>query len=105
MLLKYEDYERLLGGWNVIDLLGATPGIEDVGFDPPRSRESDPTQGAVLRDWLDGDVDRAFAGRFIPVDDEVGRRAATLHVSDPAPFRDALIVATALVHRMAVVTR
>ena len=39
VLLRYEDYERLLGGWNIIDLLGATPGIEDVEFEPPRSRE------------------------------------------------------------------
>ena len=66
---------------------------------------SDPSQGAVLREWLDGDVAPAFAGRTIPVDADVGRRAATLHVPDPAPFRDALIGATALVHRMAVVTR
>jgi len=28
-----------------------------------------------------------------------------LHVPDPAPFRDALIGATALVHRLVVVTR
>jgi len=33
------------------------------------------------------------------------RRAAVLHVPDPAPFRDALIGATALVHDMTVVTR
>lgn len=39
------------------------------------------------------------------MDELVARRAAALHVPDPAPFRDALIGATALVHRMAVVTR
>ena len=43
--------------------------------------------------------------RVLPVDEAVARRAAALHVPDPAPFRDALIGATALVEGMTVVTR
>ena len=66
---------------------------------------SDPAQGAVLRSWLDQSVAAAFKGRVLPVDERVARRAAALHVPDPAPFRDALIGATALIHDMAVVTR
>jgi len=66
---------------------------------------SDPKQGAVLRAWLDGSVTDAFDDRVIPVDGEVARRAAGLHVPDPAPFRDGLIAGTALVHGMTVVTR
>lgn len=66
---------------------------------------SDPRQGAVLRSWLDQSVTAAFADRMLPVDAAVARTAASLHVPDPAPFRDALIGGTALVHRMAVVTR
>jgi predicted nucleic acid-binding protein len=65
----------------------------------------DPAQGRVLRRWLDRSVASAFAERFLPVDERVARRAAALHVPDPAPFRDALIAATALVHTMTVVTR
>jgi predicted nucleic acid-binding protein len=65
----------------------------------------DPAQGAVLRRWLDNSVVAAFADRFLPVDERVARRAAALHVPDPAPFRDALIAATALSHGMTVVTR
>ncbi len=65
----------------------------------------DPTQGAVLRAWLDQSVTAAFKNRVIAVDERVARRAAALHVPDPAPFRDALIGATALVHEMTVVTR
>ena len=65
----------------------------------------DPVRGAVLRSWLDTSVAAAFAGRVLPVDEIVARRAAALHVPDPAPFRDALIAATALTQRMAVVTR
>ena len=66
---------------------------------------ADPTQGELLRRWLDGSVAVAFAERVLPVDEAVARRAAALHVPDPAPFRDALIGATAIVHRMVVVTR
>jgi toxin FitB len=66
---------------------------------------SDPDQGAVLRAWLDRSVAVAFAGRVLAVDEQVARRAASLHVPDPAPFRDALIGGTGLAHRMTVVTR
>jgi toxin FitB len=69
------------------------------------SERADPAKGAVLRRWLDESVATAFDDRVLPVDAAVARRAASLHVPDPAPFRDALIGATALVNRMAVVTR
>jgi hypothetical protein len=65
----------------------------------------DPAQGRILRQWLDRSVSHAFAGRFVPVDEQVARQAAALHVPDPAPFRDAFIAATAMVHAMTVVTR
>jgi predicted nucleic acid-binding protein len=66
---------------------------------------SDPAQGALLREWLDHSVAAAFNARVLTVDERIARRAAALHVPDPAPFRDALIGATALVHEMTVVTR
>jgi predicted nucleic acid-binding protein len=62
-------------------------------------------QGAVLRAWLDNRVLPAFADRVLPIDTEVARQCARLHVSDPQGERDALIAATALVHSMTVVTR
>jgi toxin FitB len=65
----------------------------------------DTTQGKLLRAWLDGRVLPAFAGRVLPVDDTIARHSARLHVPDPRPVRDGLIAATALVHRMTVVTR
>jgi predicted nucleic acid-binding protein len=69
------------------------------------AERADPDKGTVLRRWLDESVASAFTDRVLPVDETVARRAAALHVPDPAPFRDALIGATALVHGMAVVTR
>jgi len=65
----------------------------------------DPAQGKVLRAWLDQSVLPAFEGRIVPVDVEVARRCARMHVPDPRSERDALIAATALVHGMTVVTR
>ena len=65
----------------------------------------DPTQGALLRHWLQQAVVPAFAGRILAVDAAVARRSAALHVPDPKPFRDGLIAATALVHSLVVDTR
>ncbi|HWL43835.1 MAG TPA: type II toxin-antitoxin system VapC family toxin [Ilumatobacter sp.] len=69
------------------------------------AERSDPTKGRVLRQWFEAGVLRAFADRVLPVDIDVARAAAQLHVPNPAPYRDALIGATALVHGMTVVTR
>jgi hypothetical protein len=65
----------------------------------------DPQQGAIFRAWLNARVLPAFAGRVLAMDLVVAQRSARLHVPDPRPVRDALIAATALVHRMTVVTR
>jgi predicted nucleic acid-binding protein len=65
----------------------------------------DRAQGAILRTWIDARVLPAFEGRILPVDTAVAQRCARLHVPDPRAERDALIAATALVHRLQVVTR
>lgn len=65
----------------------------------------DTAQAERLRVWLEHAVLGAFAGRILPIDLAIARRCAALHVPDPRPERDALIAATALVHRMRVVTR
>lgn len=65
----------------------------------------DSTQGAMLRTWLESHVLPAFAGRILSVDLAVAQRCARLHVPDPRAYRDTLIMATALVHGMTVVTR
>jgi|SRR4051812_11495765 predicted nucleic acid-binding protein len=69
------------------------------------AERADPAKGRLLRSWLDESVAAAFTDRVLVVDEAVARRSAALHVPDPAPFRDALIGATALVNGMAVVTR
>jgi predicted nucleic acid-binding protein len=65
----------------------------------------DPSQGAVLRSWLNAHVLPVFSERILYLDVAVAQRTAKLHVPDPRSDRDAIIAATALVHGMTVVTR
>lgn len=69
------------------------------------AEHNDVEKGAVLRSWLDTSVVPAFSGRILPIDEYVAKAAAAFHVPNPAPFRDALIAATAMVNDMVVVTR
>ena len=83
---------------SVITILELETGILQV-------ERRDPTQGAMLRAWLDSHVLPAFTGRILAVDTAVAQRCARLHIPDRRADRDALIAATALVHGMTVVTR
>jgi predicted nucleic acid-binding protein len=65
----------------------------------------DATQGAILRAWFTDRVLPEFSERVLPIDIAVARRCAQLHVPNRMAERDALIAATALVHRMTIVTR
>lgn len=70
-----------------------------------QKERQDPSQGAILRTWLNSHVFPAFSERILTIDVAVAQRCARLHIPDPRSDRDALIAATALVHGMTVVTR
>lgn len=65
---------------------------------------TDPAQGRVLREWLDGTVRSQFAGRIVAFDEPVALCCAFLHVPNPKSYRDAMIGACAMVHAMTLVT-
>lgn len=65
----------------------------------------DAQQGKVLRHWLEQQVLPEFSERTLPIDTPVALCCARLHVPNKRSERDALIAATALTHRMTVVTR
>lgn len=65
----------------------------------------DPLQGNLMLAWLTRDIIGGFAGRLLPVDEDVALACAALHVPNRRPDRDAYIAATALVHDLTVVTR
>ena len=79
--------------------------VMEIEIGVARLERRDDAQGAVLRQWLENELLAAFDDRILPIDLDVVRRAATLHVPDPRPERDALIAATALTHGLTVVTR
>ena len=74
---------------SVISVLEIRMGILSV-------QRRDLVQGNILQEW--------FILKVIPALD-VAMRCAELHVPDPRSDRDALIAATALTHKMSVVTR
>ena len=63
-----------------------------------------PGSGQALNTWL-SDTRRQFAGRVIPIDEEIAERWGKLSESDPPPAVDALMAATALVRNLTLVTR
>jgi len=90
---------------DVAELYLSVISIQELEIGVRLAERRDPTQGAMLRGWLNDHVLPAFLGRVLAVDTAVALRAAALHVPDPRPVRDALIAAMALVHGMTVVTR
>ncbi len=70
-----------------------------------RLERRDKKQGQVLRKWLSKHVLPAFSERVLPMDVAVVKRCASLPVPNPKSDRDAMIAATAIEHRMTIVTR
>lgn len=79
--------------------------VMEIEVGVARVERRDSRQGNSLRAWLHDQVLSAFANRILPVDLPAARRAATLHVPDPRPDRDAMIAGTALAHGLTVVSR
>ena len=80
-----------------------------IPFGNPNGYSLRTAQGFDSRQYFAGMVYKkvipAFSGRILNVDMDVAMRCAELHVPDPRSDRDALIAATALTHKMSVVTR
>jgi predicted nucleic acid-binding protein len=83
---------------SVITLLEIRLGIE-------LARKSDRKKAATLGTWFEDRVKPAFAGRILAVDDPIAEMCGRSHAEGPRSFRDGLILATAAVHQLAVVTR
>lgn len=92
-------------GVPVAGLFLSVVAVQELEMGVLLAERRDPSQGRLLRTWLEAHVLRTFAERILPIDTMIARRSARLHVPDPRPIRDALIAGTALVHGMTVVTR
>ena len=94
-----------LAGVAATDVYISAITLQEIETGVLRMERTDPAQGARLRRWKDDMVSGALSGRILPVDETVAECCAALHVPDPRPALDALIGATAIVHRMTLVTR
>jgi len=69
------------------------------------AQRGDHLQADVFTRWFEGQLLPAFAGRILPIDHVVARKAAQLPWADSRDYRDPLIAAAGLVHGATVVTR
>jgi len=67
-------------------------------------RLKDPRAAGALERWLLG-LEAHYAERILPITTAIADRWGRLSLREPLPVSDGLIAATALEHRLAVVTR
>jgi len=68
------------------------------------ARVRDPDKAAALEQWL-GQVEVAFDGRLLGIDNAVAHRWGRMSALRPTPVIDCLLAATAAVNRLTLVTR
>ncbi len=69
-----------------------------------RARPSDPARANALEQWLSAVV-KSFADRILPIDRAVADEWGRMSAKRPVSTIDALLAATAKVHRMTLATR
>jgi len=65
----------------------------------------DKSQGDLLREWMENHVIKYWGENILPIDINVARVCADLHVPNPKSLSDSFIGATAIVHGLPLVTR
>ena len=83
---------------SVVTLLEIRRGIDQI-------ERKDPTFAAVLNQWLEEKVKPAFENRMLTVTPAVAERAGRIAAARTRGLADCLIAATALEHRLTLVTR
>jgi hypothetical protein len=78
--------------------------LDEIRKGVERARPSNPAYATKLEAWLTT-VRQAFAGRILVVDEAVSDEWGRMSAKRPLPGADALLAATAKVHRMTLVTR
>ncbi len=88
--------EKLL--WlSVVVIAEIRKGIERV-------RPHDPSQAEALEKWL-GDTEISFFGKILPVDEGIAHRWGFLNARNTLPYHDSFLAATAIEHRLTLVTK
>lgn len=92
-------------GIDVADTFLSVVTVMEIELGAALKQRKDPGQAGVFRSWLREKVLPEFDGRILPVSTSVALKWASLQVPKTRSYRDALIAATALEHRLTVVTR
>ena len=70
-----------------------------------RLERKDPKQGAVIRTWLDEVIKPTFKDRVLAISAETVLICSRMHIPDKKSLTDSLIAATAIEHKLTVITR
>lgn len=95
---------KWFGGVRGDDLFLSVLTLGEVRQGVERLKRRDEAQAAVFEGWLEG-LATHYRERLLPVDLGVVDTWGRLNVPDPLPAVDGLLVATALVHGLTLVTR
>ena len=79
--------------------------IQELEIGTLLAERRDPTQGKLLRHWVNNYVLEVFSERLLDITPQIAISSAQFCVPNPKPINDMLIAATASVHNMTVVTR
>ena len=69
-----------------------------------RARRTDPAQARALEKWL-STLKQSYGERILPIDQMVADEWGSMSAIRPLPTVDALLAATAKIHRMTLATR
>jgi predicted nucleic acid-binding protein len=86
------------------DLFLSTLVIGEVRKEVELARLKDPDKAAVLERWL-GQVEAAFDGRVLGIDNAVSHQWGRMRAIRPIPVIDGLLAATAVINGLTLVTR
>lgn len=85
------------------DLFLSTLVLGEIRKGVELARSSDPDKAAALERWL-RQVEAAFDGRVVAIDNKVSDRWGRMCAIRPIPVIDGLLAATAMVHGLTLVT-
>ena len=86
------------------DLFLSTLVLGEIRKGVELARRRDPDKAAVLERWL-GQVELAFGGRVLGIDNAVADQWGRMSALRPAPVVDGLLAATAMTNALTLVTR
>ena len=77
---------------NISELYVSVITVQELEIGVRLMERRDKAQGRVFRAWLNNQALPVFSERILPIDTAVALRSASLHVPNPHPIRDRLVI-------------